>query len=264
MANYKEISEACSLLLFFYVTVNLIGDAIIISLIALITGKSLWEASQIYKERCEEIYKWPPSFLRIEGEEKDQDKETTINAEDAPEALEAVESPNYSLNTVEIFLGELEKHVMELFNDFDEIIYQAAMVRRQQQSAEVKEAREPLKTPASKSAPPVVSSTVSSLLSAITDETNNVSGGTWRLFYSDTVYKRDNSLRLEWKTKEKYEAWLRKNGWIAITEEEIETLERWKGWALAFPENGEDSDWEDEEEEEWVQICGRREGSRGV
>ncbi|EDN97205.1 predicted protein [Sclerotinia sclerotiorum 1980 UF-70] len=208
MANYKEIFETCSILLFIYVIADLIEDMVIISLIALVTRKFLCEASQIYDKRWDKILKWASSFLTSEEEEKKEEKKTTIIDADIPETPKSIDS----------------------LNDLN-----------QGQSPTIKKSEvAPLEIPTNRSTPdpPVVSSsTISSLLTAITTESSEISGRTWELFYLDTVYKRGNSLWVEWRNEERFEAWVRRNGWIALTEEEIETLERWRGWLLllAFP-----------------------------
>ncbi|KAF7876316.1 hypothetical protein EAF04_001411 [Stromatinia cepivora] len=193
-----------------------------------------------------------------------------VDVSEVPEISEAIDTLDCAIRRLDTSLSEfrldiasqvawhqnMEARLMKLIHQSDELLYQAEMWMQRQRSAKVEDAGKPLKAPVKESTSPslpTVSAAISSLLSSTTSSTTEVSGRTWILFYSDTVYKRDNSLRTEWKTKERYEAWLRRNGWIAITEEEIETLKRWKGWALALLGGGEEEDdWEEEKEDEEV------------
>ncbi|KAJ8063477.1 hypothetical protein OCU04_007353 [Sclerotinia nivalis] len=273
MANYKQIFETCSITLFILVTIQLIKDTLIISFIAWHTGKSIWAASQIYKESWDKILEGDFSCLTIEesekvgeeGDEKEdmdwceieeeeeeeekeqeqgQDKEIisatfdagiptalkvpkvmevpvpeVVEAADVPEVSEAMDALDYTMSRVETLLSEfrldipseskwhtdMENHLMKLIRHSDELFDRASMWTQRERSAEVENAGEPLKTPANEPAPQTLPP-VSSAISSTTAETTEVSGRTWRLFYSDTVCKRDNSLRVEWETKERYEA----------------------------------------------------------
>ncbi|TGO09050.1 hypothetical protein BTUL_0181g00110 [Botrytis tulipae] len=62
--------------------------------------------------------------------------------------------------------------------------------------------------------------------------TTTITGRPWHLFLVDTLYKCDNPLHDEWRTTELFNAWCKKNLWFAVTEGEIELLEKWKSWAL--------------------------------
>ncbi|TGO33117.1 hypothetical protein BHYA_0265g00060 [Botrytis hyacinthi] len=62
--------------------------------------------------------------------------------------------------------------------------------------------------------------------------TTTITGRPWHLFLVDTLYKCDNPLHDEWRTADLFNAWCKKNFWFAITEGEIEHLEKWKSWAL--------------------------------
>ncbi|TGO46687.1 hypothetical protein BOTNAR_0572g00040 [Botryotinia narcissicola] len=62
--------------------------------------------------------------------------------------------------------------------------------------------------------------------------TATITGRPWHLFLVDTLYKCGNSLHDEWRTTELFNAWCKNNLWFAVTEGEIELLEKWKSWAL--------------------------------
>ncbi|TGO22294.1 hypothetical protein BPAE_0174g00150 [Botrytis paeoniae] len=82
------------------------------------------------------------------------------------------------------------------------------------------------------SSTPSIPSSPSSPSSSPPRSTTTITGRPWHLFLVDTLYKRDNSLHHEWRTAELFNAWCRKNFWLAVTEGEIELLEKWKSWAL--------------------------------
>ncbi|KAF5876803.1 uncharacterized protein Bfra_003211 [Botrytis fragariae] len=86
-------------------------------------------------------------------------------------------------------------------------------------------------TPSTYSTPSIPSSPSSQSRSS-PSPTTTITGRPWHLFLVDTLYKCDNSLHFEWSTAELFNAWFSKNFWFAVTEGEIELLEKWKSWAL--------------------------------
>ncbi|KAF7922280.1 hypothetical protein EAE99_007460 [Botrytis elliptica] len=88
-----------------------------------------------------------------------------------------------------------------------------------------------LLTPSTSSTPSIPSSP-SSRSHSSPSPTTTINGHPWKLFLVDTLYICDNSLHHEWRTAKLFNAWCRKNSWFAVTEEEIELLEKWKSWAL--------------------------------
>ncbi|THV50823.1 hypothetical protein BGAL_0134g00050 [Botrytis galanthina] len=87
-------------------------------------------------------------------------------------------------------------------------------------------------TPSSPGLAPSISSSSSSQSRPSSIPTTTITGRPWNLFLIDALYKCDNSLHDEWRTTELFNAWCKKNIWVAVTEEEIELLEKWKSWAL--------------------------------
>ncbi|KAF7883071.1 hypothetical protein EAF00_011560 [Botryotinia globosa] len=82
------------------------------------------------------------------------------------------------------------------------------------------------------SSPGLTPSTSSSQYRSSPSPTSTITGRPWHLFLVDTLYKYEKSLHDEWRTTQLFNAWCKKNLWFAVTEGEIELLEKWKSWAL--------------------------------
>ncbi|TGO60251.1 hypothetical protein BCON_0037g00520 [Botryotinia convoluta] len=87
-------------------------------------------------------------------------------------------------------------------------------------------------TPSSPIPTPAIPSSSPSPSPSSPSPTTTISGRPWHLFLVDTIYKCNNSLHHEWRTAELFNAWCSKDYWFAVTEGEIELLEKWKSWAL--------------------------------